>query len=92
MNLRLARKKSPLELFDVARAGGEADTVKRVLGLVLVKEADAIISQMGSVKPDLGSYAFLAGQSQMLKRILTSLNLTLNEAREAGENLRKVGM
>ena len=92
MNIRLARRKSPLELFEVARLGGEAESVKRVMGKVLLQESDVILTQLAAVKPDFGTYAFLAGQAQVIRKLLTSLDLSLEEARDAGEKLRKGGV
>lgn len=92
MKLIFGNKKSPLELYSVASSGGSAETVKEIMGPVLGKEVDYLVSQLASSKPDLGHYAYLAGQAQMLKKLLTSLNLTMEEGREAAEKLRQEGI
>lgn len=90
--MRLFAQRSPLEQINLASAGGQAETVKNVLGPALQKEADSILSQLSTCKPELASYAHLAGQAQMLKKLLTSINMTLDEARELGEKLRREGL
>lgn len=85
-------KSSPIDLYSIASLGGNAENIKRGLGPILGRELDAIVSQFASSKPDLGQYAYLAGQASMIKKLLTSLNMTMEEGREAAEKLRREGI
>lgn len=61
-------KRTPLELLEVARLGGEASTVKKVMDGVLKQELQSIISQFAGTKPDLGQYAFSQGKLVLLTK------------------------
>ena len=87
--MRLLRKESPLELLEVARLGGEADTVKRVMGDVLEREIDILLSHFANIKPDAMQYAKLAGQAQILFKIKKSLDITTAEGKDAAERLKE---
>jgi len=81
-------KRTPLELLEVARLGGEASTVKKVMDGVLKQELQSIISQFAGTKPDLGQYAFFAGQVSIINKILRSLDLQANEGKEAAAQIK----
>lgn len=81
-------KQTPAELLMIASMGGEAATVKRVMGDVLKKELSSIMSQFSGVTPDLGRYAFYAGQVSIINKILRSLDLQTSEGVEAAEQLK----
>jgi len=87
--LRLHKRESPLELLEVARLGGEADTVKRALGDVFAREVDLLLSHLANMKPDAMGYAKLAGQAQVLFKIQKTFEITAAEGKEAAENLRR---
>lgn len=82
-----SEQKSPIELFDLAKSGGEAETVKRVLGVVLQRELDRCLSLISEIKPDLGEYARLAGEVRQIYRLKKSLDLKFDEGKDAADKL-----
>lgn len=90
-NMRLIGKKekTPLDLLQVAKAGGEAETVKRVMGEVISRELDLLLSQFAATKPDLGEYARLAGQAQILNKIKRAIDYKAAEGAAAAKELRR---
>lgn len=87
--MRLIReKRTPVDLIEVARLGGEAETVQRVMGETLRREMDSLISQLSSCK-QVGEYAFVAGQMHIIRRLMKSLDIQLAEGREAAAELRE---
>jgi len=87
--LRLLKRESPLEQLQLARIGGEAETVKRVMGEVFQQEIDILLSHLANMKPDGMEYAKLAGRAQVLLKIKKSLELQTAEGKEAAESLRR---
>lgn len=85
----MLRKETPLELVEIARMGGEAETVQRVLGSVLDSEIELLLSHLANMKPDAMGYAKLAGQAQVLFKIRKSLDIQQAEGKEAAGNLRR---
>ena len=81
-------EKTPLELLEVARLGGEAETVKRVLGNVLEQEIEMLLSHLSNMKPDAMGYAKLAGQAQVLFKIKRSLDIQTAEGKAAASSLK----
>lgn len=86
------QEKTPLELYSVASAAGPAENIKRDLGPVLGKELDVLISELVSSKPDFGTYSHIAGQIKMIDKIMKAVDMSLAEAREALDQLRKEGL
>lgn len=82
-------EKSPIELF---KAGTEAHSLQRIMGPVLGAEIESVLSQFAGAKPDLGTYAHLAGQAHVLTKILKSVELTIEEAREIAHKARRNGI
>ena len=89
IGLRLLRRESPIELLELARLGGEAETVQRVMGEVLTREVDMLLSHLATMKPDAMGYSKLAGQAQVLLKIKKSLELQTADGKDAAANLRR---
>lgn len=87
--MNLGSKKTPLELLEIATAGGAFESVQRVMTPVLGQEINLIISQLAACKPDLGTYAHIAGQAYVINKLLNTLRITLDEAKEANAEVRK---
>lgn len=85
---QVQEEKSPIELF---KAGTQAGIIQQVMGPVLGAELETVISQFAGAKPDLGTYAHLAGQAYVLTKILKSVEMTLEEAKEASDKVRRNG-
>lgn len=79
---------TPLELLDVASLGGEAETVKRVIGKILKDELDSLFTKLSTCKPDLGEYAHYSGQVFMIHKILRSLEIRTEDGKEAVQQLK----
>lgn len=86
------KESSPLDLYSLASEGGSAENIRRALAPILGKEIEYLLTQIGSAKPDLGTYSFLAGQIKMVHKLMVSLRLTIEEGREAADRLRKEGI
>lgn len=80
---------TPIELFEVARLGGEAETVKRVMGEVISREVELLLTSLAGMLPDAMGYAKLAGQAQVLLKIKRSLEIQAADGKDAAESLRK---
>jgi hypothetical protein len=91
MKLSLARQRSPLELLEIARIGGEAETVRRVMGETLRREEEWLLAQFVAIKPDLAGYCRLAGQAQMITKLRKSLQIQSAEGQEAAGEIQKGG-
>jgi hypothetical protein len=85
----LLRKETPLELLEVARIGGEAETVKRVMGDILSRELELVISHLANIKPDALAYAKIAGQAQVLFKIKKTFDISAAEGKDAAERLKE---
>lgn len=79
----------PLSQF---KAGNESATLQRILGPTLGKELESVISELAGAKPDLGTYAHLAGRAFILNKILKSAELDISQARTAAERLKVNGV
>ncbi len=84
------KKKTPLELVNFTNTA-QSESIQRAMAPVLGKELQSIISQFSTCKPDLGMYSYLAGQAFILNKILNSVKLTLEEAQEAAQKVRREG-
>lgn len=80
---------SPIEAYELAHAGGEAETVRRVLGELLTKELDRCLSFLSECEPDFGQYAKIAGEIRQIYRLRKSLELNILEGRDAVRLLRR---
>ncbi len=86
----ILKKKSPLELVSL-QGNAQAESIQRAMGPVLGKELHSIVSQFSTCKPDLGMYAYLAGQAFILNKILNSVRMTMEEAQDAAQKVRREG-
>ena len=82
---------SPLDDYKVAAKGAGAESIRQTFGPILGQEAESIFRQLATCKPDLGTYAHLAGQALIIQKILTSVDVTLSAAKEAADRIRKTG-
>lgn len=82
-------KKTPVELFEIASAGGKAQTVSQVMGDVLQKEMDVLLSHFGNPKKTPEEWAYLAGQVNEVNKILSRIRYEKHEGEEAVEKLRR---
>lgn len=74
------------------KAGHDAATLKRILGPTLDKEMQSIISELAGAKPDLGTYAHLAGRAFMLNKLSKAVELEIVQARDATDQLKSQGI
>lgn len=89
MSLRLFKGDSQSELIEMARLGGEAETVRKVVGEMFSRRVASLLSQLATIKPDAMDYAKLAGQAQILLQIQKDLDIQYAEGKEAAEQLRR---
>ena len=85
----MASRKDPIELFRIAKAGGEAATVSKVMGAVLEDERELLLSQFGNPKKSPEELAHLSGQIWVVQKILSRLRLLKEEGADAADSLRR---
>ena len=76
------------ELLDLAKLGNDAETIKRAFSGVLSNELDLLLSQLATPKHDASEYAFIAGQIFFIKRLMKTLDLSIQEGKEAVAELK----
>lgn len=83
--------RSPTELFEIARSGGEAETAMKVVGQLLIDQKEYLFSQFANSTPDLASYCKWAGQAQLILHLERTLKIKRAAGRDAVENLKQKG-
>lgn len=86
------KKKTPLEMVKIVSDSAQAESIKRAIAPVLGKELNNIVTQLATIKPDLGAYSFLAGQAHIVHKILKSVEVSMDEAKESHDKIRRQGL
>ena len=79
-----------MEALTLARIGSEAKTVQRVMGKHLAQQRDYLLTQVANCEPDLGQYAFYAGQLKQIFLLTASLEIDQAEGEDAVRGIREV--
>ena len=80
--------RSPAELFEIARSGGEAETAQKVIGNLLTEQKEFLFRQFANAAPDLAAYCKWAGQAQLILHLEQTLKIRRAAGREAVEKIK----